>query len=112
MFCTVEEAASELRSGKVIIITDDENRENEGDFVCASEFITPETVNFMITHGRGLLCVAMEGSKLDHLGMPLMSGSNNALHGTNFTVSVDAVEGNHYRNFCIRPCKNHFSIGL
>jgi 3,4-dihydroxy 2-butanone 4-phosphate synthase/GTP cyclohydrolase II len=93
MFCTVEEAASELRSGKVIIITDDENRENEGDFVCASEFITPETVNFMITHGRGLLCVAMEGSKLDHLGMPLMSGSNNALHGTNFTVSVDAVEG-------------------
>lgn len=93
MFCTVEEAVSELRNGRVIIITDDENRENEGDFVCASEFITPEIVNFMITHGRGLLCVAMDGSKLDHLGIPLMSGSNNALHGTNFTVSVDAVEG-------------------
>lgn len=93
MFCTVEEAAEELRQGKVIIITDDENRENEGDFVCASEFITPEIVNFMITHGRGLLCVAMDGRKLDSLGMPLMSGSNNALHGTNFTVSVDAIEG-------------------
>ncbi len=93
MFCTVEEAAEELRQGKVIIITDDENRENEGDFVCASEFVTPEIVNFMITHGRGLLCVAMDGKKLDSLGMPLMSGSNNALHGTNFTVSVDAIEG-------------------
>lgn len=93
MFCTVEEAAEELRRGKVIIITDDENRENEGDFVCASEFITPETVNFMITHGRGLLCVAMDGRKLEGLGLPLMSGANNALHGTNFTVSVDAIEG-------------------
>lgn len=93
MFCTVEEAAEELRQGRVIIITDDENRENEGDFVCASEFVTPEIVNFMITHGRGLLCVAMDGKKLDSLGMPLMSGSNNALHGTNFTVSVDAIEG-------------------
>ncbi|KAB2908377.1 MAG: bifunctional 3,4-dihydroxy-2-butanone-4-phosphate synthase/GTP cyclohydrolase II [Ignavibacteriales bacterium] len=93
MFCTVEEAAEELRQGKVIIVTDDENRENEGDFVCASEFITPEIVNFMVTHGRGLLCVAMEGRKLDNLGIPLMSGSNTALHGTNFTVSVDAIEG-------------------
>lgn len=93
MFCTVEEAAEELRQGKVIIITDDENRENEGDFVCASEFVTPEIVNFMITHGRGLLCVAMDGRKLDGLGLPLMSGANNALHGTNFTVSVDAIEG-------------------
>ncbi len=93
MFCTVEEAAEELRQGKVIIITDDENRENEGDFVCASEFVTPEKVNFMITHGRGLLCVAMDGRKLEGLGLPLMSGANNALHGTNFTVSVDAIEG-------------------
>lgn len=93
LFCSVPEAIQELKKGKILIISDDENRENEGDFVCAAEFITPEIVNFMITHGRGLLCVSMEGKRLDELGLQMMTSSNTAIHGTNFTVSVDAVHG-------------------
>lgn len=93
LFCSVPEAIQELKKGKILIISDDENRENEGDFVCAAEFITPEIVNFMITHGRGLLCVSMESKRLDELGLQMMTSSNTAIHGTNFTVSVDAVHG-------------------
>ncbi|MCC6548953.1 MAG: bifunctional 3,4-dihydroxy-2-butanone-4-phosphate synthase/GTP cyclohydrolase II [Ignavibacteriaceae bacterium] len=89
MFSSIEEAIEDLRLGKTIIIIDDEDRENEGDFVCAAELITPETVNFMITEGKGLLCVAAADSVLDRIGIPLMVGSNSALHGTQFTVSVD-----------------------
>lgn len=89
MFSTIEEAIEDLRSGKTIIIIDDEDRENEGDFVCAAELITPEIVNFMITEGKGLLCVAAAEEVLDSIGIPLMVGSNSALHGTQFTVSVD-----------------------
>jgi 3,4-dihydroxy 2-butanone 4-phosphate synthase / GTP cyclohydrolase II len=93
MFCTVEEAIEEIRNGKIIIVVDDEERENEGDFICAAEYVTPEIVNFMVTHGRGMVCVALNGSRLDELGLPLMVDSNSALHGTQFTVTVDAVEG-------------------
>lgn len=93
MFCSVEEAINEIRNGKVIIVVDDEDRENEGDFVCAAEYVTPDIVNFMITYGRGMVCVAVTGTRLDELGMPLMVDDNNALHGTNFTVTIDAVEG-------------------
>ena len=93
MFCTVEEAIEEIKSGKVIIIVDDEDRENEGDFVCAAEYVTPDIVNFMITHGRGMVCVAVTGKKLDSLGLPLMVDANSALHGTQFTVTVDAIKG-------------------
>ncbi len=93
MYCTVEEAIEEIRRGKVLIVVDDEERENEGDFVCASEFVTPDIVNFMITHGRGLLCVSMTAQRLEELGLPLMAPDNSALHGTQFTVSVDAVKG-------------------
>lgn len=93
MFSPVEEAIEEIKNGKVIIIVDDEDRENEGDFVCAAEYITPEIVNFMVTHGRGMLCVAVQGSRLDELGLPLMVDENSALHGTQFTVTVDAIEG-------------------
>jgi len=93
MFCTVEEAIEEIKSGKVIIIVDDEDRENEGDFVCAAEYVTPDIVNFMITHGRGMVCVAVTGEKLDSLGLPLMVDANSALHGTQFTVTVDAIKG-------------------
>lgn len=93
MYCTVEEAIEEIRKGKVLIVVDDEERENEGDFVCASEFVTPDIVNFMITHGRGLLCVSMTAQRLEELGLPLMAPDNSALHGTQFTVSVDAVKG-------------------
>lgn len=93
MFCKVEEAIEEIKQGKVIIIVDDEDRENEGDFVCAAEYITPDIVNFMVTHGRGMLCVALSGKRLDELGLPLMVDQNSALHGTQFTVTVDAIEG-------------------
>ncbi|MEJ2613493.1 MAG: bifunctional 3,4-dihydroxy-2-butanone-4-phosphate synthase/GTP cyclohydrolase II [Ignavibacteriaceae bacterium] len=93
MFCTVEEAIEEIKNGKVIIIVDDEDRENEGDFVCAAEYVTPDIVNFMITHGRGMVCVAVTGKKLDSLGLPLMVDANSALHGTQFTVTVDAIKG-------------------
>lgn len=93
MFCKVEEAIDEIKNGKVIIVVDDEDRENEGDFICAAEYITPDIVNFMVTHGRGMLCVAVNGKRLDELGLPLMVDSNSALHGTQFTITVDAVEG-------------------
>lgn len=93
MFCSVEEAIAEIRAGKVIIVVDDEDRENEGDFVCAAEYITPEVVNFMITHGRGLLCVSLDKQRLEELDIPMMVNKNSALHETQFTVSVDALDG-------------------
>ncbi|MCU7491853.1 MAG: bifunctional 3,4-dihydroxy-2-butanone-4-phosphate synthase/GTP cyclohydrolase II [Bacteroidota bacterium] len=93
MFCSVEEAIEEIKNGKVIIVVDDEERENEGDLVCAAEFVTPEIVNFMAKHGRGMICAPMTGKRLDELGLQLMVDSNTALHGTQFTVTVDAVEG-------------------
>lgn len=93
MFCSVDEASDEIKNGKVIIIVDDEDRENEGDFVCAAEYVTPDIVNFMVTHGRGMLCLALNGKRLDDLNLPLMVESNSALHGTQFTVTVDAIEG-------------------
>ncbi|MEI7811371.1 MAG: bifunctional 3,4-dihydroxy-2-butanone-4-phosphate synthase/GTP cyclohydrolase II [Ignavibacteria bacterium] len=93
MFCSIEEAIDEIKNGRVIIVVDDEDRENEGDFVCAAEFITPEIVNFMAKYGRGMICTPMSGNKLDALGLQLMVDSNTALHGTQFTVTVDAVEG-------------------
>jgi 3,4-dihydroxy 2-butanone 4-phosphate synthase/GTP cyclohydrolase II len=93
MFCNVEEAIEEIKNGKVIIVVDDEDRENEGDFICAAEYVTPDIVNFMVTHGRGMLCVALNGKRLDELNLPLMVESNSALHGTQFTVTIDAIEG-------------------
>ncbi len=93
MYCSVEEAIAEIKQGKIIIVVDDEERENEGDFVCAAEFVTPEIVNFMAKHGRGMICTPMSGKRLDSLGLGLMVDSNTALHGTQFTVTVDAKEG-------------------
>lgn len=93
MFCTVDEAIVDIKNGKLIIVVDDEDRENEGDFICAAEYVTPDIINFMITNGRGLVCVAVSGNRLDELGFQMMVDKNNALHGTPFTVSVDAVEG-------------------
>jgi 3,4-dihydroxy 2-butanone 4-phosphate synthase/GTP cyclohydrolase II len=92
-FCSVNEAIEEIKNGKVIIVVDDEDRENEGDFICAAEYVTPDIVNFMVTHGRGMLCVALNKKRLDELKLPLMVDSNSALHGTQFTVTVDAIEG-------------------
>lgn len=93
MFCKVEEAIEDIKNGKVIIIVDDEDRENEGDLVCAAEFVTPEIVNFMAKYGRGMICVPMSAKRSDELGLQQMVDSNTALHGTQFTVTVDAVEG-------------------
>lgn len=93
MFCKVEEAIEEIKSGRIIVVIDDEDRENEGDFICAAQFVTPEIINFMINQGRGLVCISMTSERLDKLDLPLMVNANTALHGTQFTVSVDAIEG-------------------
>lgn len=92
-FATVEEAIVELRAGKMVIIVDDENRENEGDLVIAGELVTPEAINFMAREGCGLICVAMTGQRLDELELPLMVSENSSRFGTGFTISVEAKEG-------------------
>jgi 3,4-dihydroxy 2-butanone 4-phosphate synthase/GTP cyclohydrolase II len=88
---TIEEAIEEIKNGKVIIVVDDEDRENEGDFICAAECITPEIVNFMATHGRGLICAPLIEDRCDELGLDLMVGKNTATFETPFTVSVDLI---------------------
>jgi len=88
---TIEEAIADIKAGKVIIVVDDEDRENEGDFICAAETITPEIVNFMATHGRGLICTPIEESRANELGLDMMVSSNTALHETAFTVSIDLI---------------------
>src|SRR5215831_12490572 len=90
VFSSIEAAMRELRAGRMIVIVDDEDRENEGDLMMAAELVTPEAVNFMATHGRGLICLAMTGEKLDELNLPPMVPHNSALGGTGFTVSIDA----------------------
>ncbi|HOE44336.1 MULTISPECIES: bifunctional 3,4-dihydroxy-2-butanone-4-phosphate synthase/GTP cyclohydrolase II [Methanothrix] len=89
-FCTVEEAISDIRAGRFIIILDDENRENEGDLMMAAENVTPEAINFMARFGRGLICMPMTAERLRELDIPLMTSQNTESMGTAFTVSVDA----------------------
>ena len=91
-FSTVEEALSELRAGKIVLVTDDEDRENEGDFICAAEFATTENVNFMAVHGKGLICMPMGQSLVENLKLPQMVADNTDNHETAFTVSIDAAE--------------------
>lgn len=86
---TIEEAIEDIKKGKVVIIVDDEDRENEGDFVCAAECITPEIINFMATHGRGLICTPILQDRASRLGLHKMVDNNTDLHGTAFTVSID-----------------------
>ncbi len=88
---TIAEAVEDIRNGKVIIVVDDEDRENEGDFICAAECITPEIINFMATHGRGLICTPIEESRAEELGLKMMVPENTALHETAFTVSIDLI---------------------
>jgi 3,4-dihydroxy 2-butanone 4-phosphate synthase / GTP cyclohydrolase II len=88
---TVEEAIQDIKNGKVVIVVDDENRENEGDFIVASEHITPEIVNFMAMYGRGLMCVSLTKDRCRELDLPLMVNNSNALKETAFTVSVDLI---------------------
>lgn len=91
MLNTIEEAIEDIRLGKVIIVVDDEDRENEGDFICAAECVSPEIINFMATHGRGLICAPIDEKRADHLGLHRMVNDNTALHETAFTVSVDLI---------------------
>jgi 3,4-dihydroxy 2-butanone 4-phosphate synthase/GTP cyclohydrolase II len=88
---TIEEAIADIKAGKIVIVVDDEDRENEGDFICAAECVTPEIINFMITHGRGMICAPIEEQRADELGLGLMVSSNTALHETAFTVTVDLI---------------------
>ncbi len=88
---TIEEAIEAIKREEVIIVVDDENRENEGDFICAAECISPEIINFMATHGRGLICAPLAEERCEELGLDLMVGNNTALHETPFTVSVDLI---------------------
>lgn len=88
---SIEEAVADIKAGKVVIVVDDEDRENEGDFICSAELITPEIINFMATHGRGLICTPIEGKRADELDLPMMVNANTALHETAFTVSIDLV---------------------
>ena len=88
---TIEEAIEDLRNGKVIIVVDDEDRENEGDFLCTADAVTPEIINFMATHGRGLICAPLLEQRCKDLQLDLMVTTNSALHETPFTVSVDLI---------------------
>jgi len=88
---TIEEAIEDIKNGKVIVVVDDEDRENEGDFICAAESITPAIVNFMATHGRGLICAPLIEDRCEELGLELMVGKNTAVFETPFTVSVDLI---------------------
>ena len=90
-FNTIPEALEELRAGRIILVTDDPNRENEGDFICAAEFATTENVNFMATHGKGLICMPMSAEYVERLHFPQMVSDNTDNHETAFTVSIDHV---------------------
>jgi 3,4-dihydroxy 2-butanone 4-phosphate synthase/GTP cyclohydrolase II len=92
-FSSVEDLIADIRLGRLVIIVDDEDRENEGDLVCAASKITPEAINFMATHGRGLICAPITQEAAERLGLPLMVRRNTESHGTNFTVAVDAADG-------------------
>ncbi len=88
-----KEIIAEARAGRIFILVDHEDRENEGDLVVAAEFATPEAINFMATHGRGLICLPMTAERVDRLGLPMMAVNNSSRHETPFTVSIEAREG-------------------
>lgn len=91
MLNSIEDAINDIKLGKVVIIVDDDDRENEGDFMVAARFATPDVINFMATHGKGLICVPLTEERCDELELGLMVGKNTATHETNFTISVDLI---------------------
>ena len=109
-FATVEEALEELRNGKLILVTDDEDRENEGDLIIAAEKITSEKVNFMLKHARGVLCAPITVSRCKELDLPHQVTDNTSVLGTPFTVTIDKLEGC-TTGVCSRPCCNHSGTG-
>src|SRR6202047_4942540 len=92
-FATIEEAIHDIQQGRMIVLVDDEDRENEGDLTIAAEKVTPEVINFMATHGRGLICLALTSARCDYLRLPLMTTHNTSNFGTAFTESIDALDG-------------------
>ncbi|MGN6963376.1 3,4-dihydroxy-2-butanone-4-phosphate synthase, partial [Neisseria sp. P0016.S002] len=90
---TIPEILADIKAGKMVIITDAEDRENEGDLLMAAQFVTPEAINFMIKNARGLVCLPMDGEMVEKLGLPMMTQKNGAQYGTNFTVSIEAAHG-------------------
>ena len=88
---SIEDAINDIRLGKVVVVVDDENRENEGDYIAAAEKVTPEMINFMALHGRGLICAPLTETRCDELGLNMMVQNNTVLHNTQFTVSVDLI---------------------
>src|SRR5215218_482595 len=93
VFAAVEEAIEDIRSGKFVIVVDDADRENEGDLTIAAQFVTPESINFMATFGRGLICLCLVPERCDELGLRPMTDRNETPLGTAFTVSIEAREG-------------------
>ena len=93
VFSSVEEAIEEIRAGRFVVVVDDEDRENEGDLTIAAQFVTPEAVNFMATHGRGLICLCLTPERCEELGLRQMTDQNETPFGTAFTVSIEAREG-------------------
>src|SRR5438046_166001 len=92
-FVSIPDAIEEIRAGRILVVVDDEDRENEGDLTIAAEKVTPEIINFMATHGRGLICLSLTAERCDYLRLPLISPHNTSNFGTAFCESVDAVEG-------------------
>src|SRR6201747_2917972 len=92
-FATVEQAIEDIRQGKMVVVCDDEDRENEGDLTLAAQFATPEAINFMAKEGRGLICLSLTSERCDELGLDLMAAKNESAFETAFTVSIEAREG-------------------
>ena len=92
-FATVEEAIEDIRAGRMVVVCDDEDRENEGDLTMAAQFATPEAINFMAKEGRGLICLALTPERCDELGLDLMAAKNESPFETAFTVSIEARDG-------------------
>src|SRR3989304_6394539 len=93
VFSRIEEALGDIQKGRILIVVDDENRENEGDFIMAAEKATPEAINFMAKHGRGLVCLTLTEERCDELNLPLMSPLNTSAYGTAFCEAIDARRG-------------------
>ena len=91
--CSITEIVAELKAGRMVVLVDEEDRENEGDLLMAAEFVTPDAINFMARHGRGLVCLTLTEERCRQLHLPLMVSNNRSPLGTNFTVSIEAAEG-------------------
>src|SRR5258706_10129758 len=121
VFATIEEAIEEIREGRMVVVVDDPGRENEGDLTIAAQFATPEAINFMATHARGLICLCLTEERADQLVLRPMTDHNEAPLGTAFTVSVEAREGvttgisaadrSHTIQFAIHPASTPHDLG-